>query len=161
MKNNITKTLLFLFIMVGTSACQKDFDSRFHLEDQFVEFEDAVTTTVAVGKDYPILTRTLSVVNPSISLQINMSGIQFGSDQQLSWRIVAEESTAVEGRDFRSASGDGNTVQLKANTSKTNLVLEALPNTGQGSTLIVLEMVGNDLIKPMEKYKRVGIRCIY
>jgi hypothetical protein len=160
MKKYLIKCFMLLIVVAGMTACQKDFDERFHLEDQFIEFEDAVTTTVAVGKNYPVLTRTLSATNGSVSLQINMSGLQSGADQPLAWKVVTEESTAVEGRDFR-ASLNGNSVELKANSSKTNLVLEALPATGQGSTLVVLELVGNDMIKPMEKYKRVGIRCIY
>ena len=157
MKRNIF--YLFALIMaLGLSACQKDFNERYLITDNSLEFEDAVTTTFAVGKDYPIVTRTVNPGNAEVSFQVNLMGLQPTENQNLQFRIVDGETTAVEGRDF--AIANGKVFTINAGSSKGNIKIQSLP-TGVGTTLLVLELVGNDKVKVSKNYRRVGVRCVY
>ncbi len=150
--------MAFVLILVTGSSCQEDFNERYLMVDNYIEFEDAVSTTVAVGKNYPILTRNVTAAMEPISLQINMTGKQFANNQTLAWAVVSEESTAVEGRDYELVGGSS--VVLDAQQSQTHLQIQPLASGVDGSVL-VLELIGNELIKPMANYKRVGLRINY
>lgn len=158
MRNQLYQLLAVVMLLLTGTSCQEDFDKRYHLTDNFIEFEDAVTTTVAVGKDYPLLRKTVTAALEPVALQVNMTGTQFSSDQELRWQIVQEESTAVQGRDYDLI--DNQTVTLAANSSRTQVRIQPLA-TGESGTILVLELVGNDHIKPMENYKRVGIQWTF
>lgn len=158
MKKDKIIFLLSMLVLSTFFACQKDFNERYLLTDNNIEFEDAATTTVAVGKNYPIVTRTISPTNTEVSFQVNLSGSQFSEDQTLAFRIVDSETTSVEGRDFTIAGGK--TFVLAKGSSKGSIKIQAL-GTGVGSTLLVLELVGNDKIKMSKNYSRVALRCIY
>ncbi|NGF58165.1 hypothetical protein G5B00_16745 [Parapedobacter sp. SGR-10] len=159
MRYLLNKTVVALVFVLLLGSCQEDFDLRYQLEDNYIEFEDAVTTTFIVGKDYPIISRVIKPGEDEITLQVNMSGLQSNEDQHLTWKIVAEESTAAENVDFAVIGGTKSFV-LPALQSKGYIRL-APTSSGAGNTLLVLELVGTDKIKVSNNYKRVGVRCEY
>ncbi|NGM63372.1 hypothetical protein G5B30_15790 [Sphingobacterium sp. SGG-5] len=159
MKGLLNKTLVASVFVLLMGACQEDFDLRYQLEDSYIEFEDAVTSTFAVGKDYPIISRVVEPSGDEVVLQVNMSGLQSSEDQRLTWKIIAEESTAAENVDFTIAGGDKSFV-LPAHQNKGYIRL-APTSSGVGHSLLVLELVGTDKVKVSNNYKRVGVKCEY
>ncbi len=158
MKRDHIFFLIGILMLNTLFACQKDLNERYLLTDNSIEFEDAASTTVAVGKDYPIVTRTISPTNTEVSFQVNLSGTQFNEDQTFQVKLVNAETTSVENRDF-SVNGD-KTFTIPKGKSKGTVKVQA-SGTGIGSTVLVLELVGNDKIKVSKNYSKVGVRCVY
>lgn len=148
--NKIIKALSLILLF---TSCFKEYDDYFLITKKAVEFEDAVVVSNATGRYYPILPNVFTL-HGTVSYQVNMFGEQSNVDQNIKYRIVDEESTAVEGKDFEFVNGDG--IVIPANSSFGNLELNVLP-TIEGTKILVVELVGNDEVQVSEKYKTIGI----
>lgn len=146
-----------LFTSFLFSSCMKDVDDDFYFRDAVVEFENATTLTKAPGKNYPLL--PILARNSGVTeYRINLLGEQLPQNQNLVFRVIPEESTAVEGEHY--SLPNGNTILLPANESFGYLEVEVLdfPEGGSGTVLVVFELVGNETVRPSENYKQIGVR---
>lgn len=108
------------------------------------------------GKDYPLLT-ALNNGSGEKTYRVNLLGEQLGEDQALAFRIIGEESTAVEGTHY--SLPEGNIATLPANSSFAQLKINVLDfASASGTVQLVLELTGNEQVKASERYKRIGIR---
>lgn len=145
--------LLFPLLLAG---CMKDHKEDFQFREAIVEFEDATTNNNVAGKDYPLLS-TLNRNSGEKTYRINLLGEQLPENQALAFRVVSDESTAVEGTHYSLL--EGNIATLPANSSFANVkinVLDFPPSTG--TVQLILELTGNERVKTSERYKRIGIR---
>ncbi|ERJ58638.1 hypothetical protein M472_07655 [Sphingobacterium paucimobilis HER1398] len=135
------------------TSCFKDYNEDFLITKKAVEFEDAATNSNAPGKNFPVLANLLEM-NGVTSYRVNFFGGLSSVPQQIAYRIVEEQSTAVEGRDFRFITG--NSLTVPANTSFGFLQIEVLP-TINGSKLLVVELIGNNEVEVSANYRTIGI----
>lgn len=143
-----------LFLLTG---CFKDYEERYLFEENRIEFDDAVKNSNASGRTYPIL-GPRPAADGKLVFQVNMTGRQASQDRKLKFRVVADETTAIEGRDYRLPHGDEYTIP--ANSSFGRIEVELLPD-GSGSPTIVLELLPTDEIKVMDRYHKIGTRFVY
>lgn len=143
-------------IIIGAltlSSCFKDYNEDYLITKRGVEFEDAVEHTNAPGKNYPLLSGIFAS-HGVVSYRVNMFGEQSSIDQQIGFRIVEDQTTAIEGRDFRFVTGQ--TLVVPKNSSYGYLQVEAL-STVEGSKLLVIELLGNSEVEASPNYKTIGI----
>lgn len=150
MRNIIIILLIGVFTL---TSCFKDYNEDFLITQKTVEFEDAAVLSHAAGKNYPVVSNIFAA-HGIVSYRINMFGEQSSVPQEILYRIVDEETTAVEGRDFRFVTGNSATVP--ARSSFGYLQVEVLP-TIEGSRLLVVELIGNDEVVVSPAYKTIGI----
>ncbi len=143
-----------LFLLTG---CFKDFEERYLFEENRLEFNDAVLNGNASGRTYPVL-GPRPAADGNLIFQINMTGKQTNHDRKFKFRVVADETTAVEGRDYQLLHGDEYTIP--ANSSFGQIEIEVLPD-GSGSPTIVLELLPTDDVKVMDRYHKIGCRFVY
>jgi hypothetical protein len=168
---------IFLLAIFGTfilSSCTKN-DPVTIGSEKYVEFDATVLNTPITGQVYPVLTRVpaygASVVaaNPTISrtsgavkFRVNLVGVQQATDQTINYRIVASPvlpagvSPAVAGTHYNT----GTSFVIPANSSFGEITINVL-NPGVSSTTpvgLVVELLGNDLVKPSENYKFLGVQ---
>lgn len=151
--------IVLIFLSTGfLSACMKDVDEDFYFRDALVEFDIATTTSNAPGRSYPML----AALAPNAGLQtyrINLLGEHLPSDQSLTIRVLSDVSTAVEGEHYNLP--NGNTTVLSAGSSFAELQVEILdfPTEDDGENVaVVFEIVGNDVVKPSENHKAIGVQ---
>ncbi|MCS7018144.1 MAG: hypothetical protein RMJ87_03335 [Cytophagales bacterium] len=136
------------------SACFQD--KRVFFSDSFVEFNETVTRTPALGANYPII--ALRSGQGTVSTQVNLVGAQRPEAQAIRVSVEGQATTAREGVHYRLI--NGGVVTIPANNSFGNFQFEVLPASiaaGQNITLVfVLE--GNQQIKPSNNYARIGFR---
>lgn len=145
----VTMPLLF-------TACMKETDEDFYFTEAIVEFEDATTASNAAGKNYPLLSAALTRDSGVLEYRINLLGEQLNENQALAFRVIEEETTAEEGIHY--SLPDGNIATLEALSSFAYLkVLIPDFTPGTGSVQLVLELTGNEEVKPSETYKRIGL----
>lgn len=158
---NINHILIVFFSLLSTmicTSCMKNTDEDFYFRDALVEFDIATTTTNAPDRTYPLLSaraRNAGVV----SYRINLLGEQIDTDQELTIRVLAENSTAQEGLHY--SLPNGNTVTLRANSSTAEFQVNILDFPRQsvgGPVVAVFEIVGNDRVKPSQNYKAIGVQ---
>lgn len=155
---NILCTFCAVILAMLFSSCQENYNERYLITANSVEFDDAVIKSVEVGKDYPIVTRTISPTTTEVSFQVNLIGTQFNEDQSFQVKLVDAETTSVENRDF--TINGGKTFTIPKGKSKGMVKVQAT-GTGVGSTVLVLELVGNNKIEVSKNYSKVGVRCVY
>src|SRR5690606_7343423 len=90
--------------------------------------------------------------------QANMTGTQGREDRKVKFRVVPEETTAVEGRDY--ALPHGTEFTIPARSSLGQIEIDILPD-GSGSPTVVLELLPTDDIKIMDRYHKIGFRFVY
>ncbi len=151
--------ILALGIPMLFSSCMKETDKDFYFTTVLAEFDLATNTANAPGRNYPLLAARLRG-SGLVSYQINLLGEQLNADQTIALRIDGESTTAVEGVHYRLPNGLNAT--LPANSSFANLDVEVLDfpaqPTGAASVAVVFEIVGNDVIKPSENHKSIGMQ---
>ncbi|MEH6305190.1 hypothetical protein RYH73_06020 [Olivibacter sp. CPCC 100613] len=148
--------LIGLLLPLVWTGCMKDHKEDFQFREALVEFEDATTNNNVAGKDYPLLT-ALNNGSGEKTYRVNLLGEQLGEDQALAFRIIGEESTAVEGTHY--SLPEGNIATLPANSSFAQLKINVLDfASASGTVQLVLELTGNEQVKASERYKRIGIR---
>jgi len=156
MKRLATGILMISTIML--TSCFEDYNDRYLLTDNYVEFDEATTLTRATGKPYPIVSRTINPDVDTVFFKVNLIGRQRDSDVTLSFRVVESESTAVEDRDFRFPEGKSYVIPRKTSIG----TIKVVPTeAGEGTNILVLELVASDDIAIAENYKQIGIRCVY
>ncbi|WP_373495888.1 DUF4843 domain-containing protein [Aquiflexum sp.] len=163
------KKIIGLFLVLTCMYTSSCIEQEFPLfEDSLIEWDATVMNSPALGKDYPILIRVprptfaLSTSDPlitrrtgSVSLRVNFVSPQKESEESFTYRVIAEETTAVEGVHYNFA---GQAV-IPANSSFADVQVQILdPGAGAGPVDLVLELIGNGTVKASERYKRVGIR---
>jgi hypothetical protein len=180
------KKLLYLFAFIALTLNSCIENEAILWEDSLVEFDAAsfhsYSTINGVAKDYTLLTRrpqygrtTLTSATASFAadtlitrnwaatngvfrLRVNLVGPQRPEATQISYIVVpSPETTAIAGTHYGTLSGK---VTIPANSSFGYVEIPIL-NPGVSSTTpadLVLELQGNDSVKPSPKYDRIGIR---
>lgn len=137
-------------------------------KDAIAEFDATVWNAPAVGVNYPIITRVVgfgraaTTADPLIArntgtmnVRINLVSAQFATDQVLNISVVNGATTAVAGTHYNIPA----TVTVPANSSFALLPVTIVnPVTGIGSVDLVVQIDGNETVKPSENFKRLGIR---
>jgi|LNFM01.1.fsa_nt_gb hypothetical protein len=133
------------------------------------EFDATVWNAPAAGTTYPILTRVagfgravsttadplITRASGVINFRINLVSAQFPVEQTLSVSVVADKSTAIAGTHYTIPT----TVVIPANSSFGLLPVTVLnPGATTGSVDLVVQIDGNETVKPNENFKRLGIR---
>jgi hypothetical protein len=166
------KILLIInaFLILGFfSSCIKN-DEKVFTGDTVVEFDATVLNTPATGKAYPLLTRVPGYGRPvftstppdpgitrtsgTIKFRVNLVGPQSAKDQVINYRVVDAESTAVAGTHYTT----GTSFSIPANSSFGEISINVLnPGvTGTAKTLVI-ELLGNNEVKPSANYKFLGL----
>src|SRR5690606_4086973 len=120
----IFRSILPCLALLMFSACFEDYEERYQFTDNRVEFQDAVINANSPGKTFPILAPLANDVG-TVQYRINMTGEQQDVARTVDFRVVPEETTAVEGKDY--ALPDGESIAIPANSSFGYLALEVLP----------------------------------
>jgi hypothetical protein len=133
-----------------------------------VEFDAATWNAKAAGLTYPVLSRVPAVgtntttAQPAITrstgsftVRVNLIGAQQNTDTEFSYRVVAAESTAVEGTHYSAFSGTGT---IPANSSFGTITVNVLnPGPGAGSVVLVLELLDNANFESSTNYAKIGL----
>ena len=147
--------LVLLCGVLATVSCFKEPDQTFN-EQTFVEFQNTVVSTPAVGRTYPIIAVARGA--GIRSQQVNLVGVQRPTDSPIKF-VVDSLTTAVAGTHFK-LGGDG-TFSIPANNSFGQCQVEILnPARDSGKSVdLILRLEGNGSdIKPSENYRRIGYR---
>lgn len=155
MKKNINFLLYGLFFLL--TGCFKDYEERYLFEENRIEFNDAVINSNASGKTFPIL-GPVPAANGKLVFRVNMTGKQSGHDIKLKFKVISEETTAVEGRDYRLPNGEE--FIIPANSSFGQIEVDILPG-GSGSPTIAIELLPTDDIDIMTRYHKIACRFVY
>ncbi|MCH7408735.1 DUF4843 domain-containing protein [Belliella sp. DSM 111904] len=149
------KYIIFLILCsLTTTACFEVYEERYSFTDKLVEFQNAVVTNNATGRNYPLINqRTVGTV----SYQVNLIGGHMAQDQEISYRILEEESNAESGVHYSIA--NAGTFTIPANSSFGYIEVERLAFERPGSTnfILVLELEGNENVAPSNNHMRIGI----
>lgn len=165
----IVNTILLVVpvLMFSLSSCIENEPILF--EETVAEFDATVWNAPAVGVNYPILTRVAGygravsttldpLINRSsgdIKFRVNLVSAQLSTDQTLSVSVVTGNTTAVAGTHYTIPAS----VTIPANSSFGELTVTVLnPGPGTGSVDLVVQIDGNEAVKPSENFKRLGIR---
>ncbi|MBA9079295.1 hypothetical protein [Rufibacter quisquiliarum] len=145
--------LFLLLLSASLTGCFEKYEDRYYFRDFMVEFDEAVTRTKVSGKIYPRVDG-LDPASGVVKYRINLIGGQFPTEQVVQFKVVETESTAREGVHYRFP--NGNSIVIPANSSFGYLAVEVLPD-GSGNSQLVVELVGNQEIKPMDNFRAIGI----
>jgi hypothetical protein len=137
--------------------------------DSLVEFDATVLNAPALGKDYPLLIRVpvygraVVAANPAItrasgtiSFRVNFVSPQRANAETIGVAVVESETTAVSGTHYTIS----NSITINANSSYADFTVTVI-DPGESSDTpvnLVVELQGNETIKPSANYKRLGIR---
>ncbi|MCH7402866.1 DUF4843 domain-containing protein [Belliella kenyensis] len=153
MKN--LKYIIFLILCsLTTTACFEVYEDRYYFTDKLVEFQNAVVTNNATGRNYPLINqRSVGTVR----YQVNLIGGHLAQDQVINYRILEEESNAQSGVHYNIANVGSFTIP--ANSSFGFIEVERLAFQRPGTTnfILVLELTGNENVAPSNNYMRIGI----
>jgi hypothetical protein len=148
------------------------FTSCFRNPDVVYEGAAVVEFNLSIIASAPSAVATTNVANGAgeIASRINLVGKQRSSDEIIRFRVDPLRSTAVEGKHFSfpkgngQANGDGQGVfTLPANRSFCDLSFTSLlvtPNSPGQSVILVIELLGNENIKPNENFKYHTFRIL-
>ena len=150
---------LIVSMSVMLTSCFKELDKV--LDDAtYVEFQEAIVRTVAVGKTYPLIA-TANGVGVVTTPKVNLVGKQRPADTQIKYTIDQAETTAKEGVHYKI--NDGGIITIKANDSfgTANFEILRVPvateDKGKTFTVVLMLSDGSDF-KASENYKRIGYR---
>jgi hypothetical protein len=173
------KIIFNIFLLAGLfsmTSCIKQIDKNFS-GNPVVEFDATVLNTASTPYTYHVAVRTppfgipITTANSTaitrtlatpVLLRVNLVGAHRTTDEILQYRVITDVTptspnlVAVAGTHFNT----GTTVTIPKGSSFGEVVINIL-NTGVSSTNpreVHLELMGNENLKPSEKYKRVGIR---
>jgi hypothetical protein len=171
------KRILFLIVLafpVFLGSCIKN--DPITLEGEvYVEFDATVLNTPLTGRTYPVLTRVpaygAAVVgtNPSITrasgaikFRVNLVGAQQSTDQVITFKAVTAPTlpTGVVAATSGTHYTITGTLTIPANSSFGEATVTVV-NPGVSSATpvgLVLELVGNETVKPSENYKFLGVQ---
>jgi hypothetical protein len=154
-----TLSILLASISLMLTSCFNEIDKVFD-DATFVEFQEAIVRTVAVGKTYPLIA-VANGVGVVTTPKINLVGKQRAADTQVKYSIDKAETTAIEGTHFKLT--DSGTITIKANdsfgTAGVEILKATFPATDKGKTFnLVLMLESGTDFKASENYKRLGYR---
>ncbi|MCH7414814.1 DUF4843 domain-containing protein [Belliella sp. R4-6] len=150
MKRILIQFSFFVALLALSVSCIEDIDqTRIFKGDPLVEFNSPVSNAN--------FTRLTNAGAGVISEQVNLIAPQFSSDQTITFRVDSELTTAEAGVHYNL--GSNGSFVIPANSSFGSAQVEILGTAIPAGTtrLLVLELVGNDVIKPSENHKRVRI----
>ena len=153
MKKNMLLVLAF-GTMLSLAACFTEPDQILD-EVSWVEFQQTIVSTPAVGRTYPFLAFARAM--PGVrTTQVNLVGAQRATDTPINF-VVDEASTAVAGTHYKLS---GNTFSIPANTSFGQCGIEVLnaPRDSGKTVDVVLRLEQSGDIKASENYRRIGFR---
>jgi hypothetical protein len=148
------------------------FTSCFRNPDVVYEGATLVEFNASIIASAPSAAATTDVGNGAgeVSSRINLVGKQLTSNEIIRFRVDPLRSTAVEGRHFSfpkgngQVNGDGQGVfTLPANRSFCDLsfiALQAPPIVTGQSVILVIELLGNENVKPNENFKYHTFRIL-
>jgi hypothetical protein len=165
MKRTIKLILIIPVLLLVMGSCIENEPILF--TESVAEFDATVWNAPAVGTNYPILTRVagygraattadplITRTSGAIKFRVNLVSAQYPIDQVLNVSVVADRTTAVSGTHFTLPS----TVTIPANSSYGEVTVTVLnPGPSSGSVTLVMQIDGNDTVKPSENFKRLGI----
>src|SRR5690606_37019734 len=85
-----------LLVLSTLASCFKDFTEDFLFTEKMVEIDAATWESKAPGKTYPIK-GPYGKGSGVQTYQVNLIGGLMPTDQTISYRVVPEETTAIEG----------------------------------------------------------------
>ncbi len=151
----MNKILYSLLLSVLFTSCFKDYDNEyFQYTKQTVEFDAAVPLAKQSNKYFPLLPG-ITTASGIKSYRVNFFGEQSKADEVIKFRVDADESTAVEGVDFRFVSANSQ-VTVPANSSFGYIQIEVL-STATDDRLLVLELLGSDHVAVATAYRGIAI----
>lgn len=148
--------IIALFICLGgfLSSCQKDNNDNFYLKDFRSEFQDAVITNPPADLNYPLLNDLRN--NAGIQkYQVNLIGGLKNTDQTIKIKVVAEETTAVEGEHYKLP--NGLQVVIPANSAFADFLVEIPTLTNTSEVRLVVELESSTEVHASANYKRIGL----
>ncbi|WP_291778944.1 DUF4843 domain-containing protein [Cecembia sp.] len=148
------KKIISLFSLVMVLLLGSCIEQNYPIwEGAEVEFQDAVVRTPTPGQTFP----RIAIGNDvgAVNLQVNLVARQRPNDETINYRVVPEQTTAVQGTDFN-VSGS---LVIPANSSFGTVTVDIL-NTGAigGFVDVMIELEGNSDIIASENYKQVQLR---
>ncbi|WP_207433004.1 DUF4843 domain-containing protein [Sabulibacter ruber] len=168
------KNLLYIFALAVffLNSCIENDDIVY--EKAVVEFDaatyNAKSVVDGVAKNYTLLTRVpaygaavttsrpaITRASGAIRLRVNLVGAQRSTAQEINYKLLTSETTAVAGTHYAPLSGK---VTIPANSSFGELEIQILdPGVSSATPVdLVLELDGNEEIGPNENYRRIGVR---
>ena len=149
-----TFAIFYMILLAGIlTGCFEDYDERFLFTDFRVEFQDAVIRNPGAGLDYAIVA-TLGDNAGLQEYQVNLIGGLADADQTIPVRLVAEESTAVENRDFTFP--EGSQVLIPAGQAFGKLKISIPELEPETSVRVVFELQSTDVVKASANHKKIG-----
>lgn len=151
------KGLILLLFLVSTitTGCFKDFKKDHLFKESLIEFDAATWLSNAPGKTFPII-GPLDKGGGEFNYQVNLLGEQKAIPITLQYRVVADESTAIEGVHYKLK--DDGRFTVDGNSSTGNILIEILDFQAEsGTNLLVLELVGGEGVSVSQNYKRIGV----
>ena len=145
-----------LFLVAGMTACFETVDKVFD-EKTLVEFQQAITSTPAVGRTYPLISSANSTTaTTTLTSRLNLVGPQRSSD--LTVKVFVDQAATTTAPNSFTLANDGNVV-IPANSSVGTLTINIARASATTAPLrnlvVVLDSTSADF-KPSENYKRLG-----
>ena len=144
--------LLFVCCTALFVSCFKDNDKDFYFKDFRVEFQDAVLNNNAVDKDFPVIDSKVGLN----SYQVNLLGGLKNESFDVAVKVLKEESTAVEGVDYKFK--DGEKIIFQDEKAISHLEIEVLNSSRTEDLLLVVELQPSESIKVNKNFKTIGVK---
>lgn len=144
--------LLFICCTALFVSCFKDNDKDFYFRDFRVEFQDAVLTNNAVDKEFPVIDSKVGLN----SYQVNLIGGLKNEPFDIAVKVLKDESTAVEGVDYKFKNGEK--VIFQDEKAISHLEIEVLNNARAKDLFLVVELQPSESIKVNKNYNTIGIK---
>jgi hypothetical protein len=168
---NKFKIYFFALITLLLSSCIEQDELLF--EDSVVEFDastwEAKSVVGGVAKNYLLLTRVpkygwptttadplIARTSGTVKLRVNLVGAQRSTAEEVTFKVVPEETTAIEGVHYTTTGK----VTIPANSSFGELEVKILnPGTSSATPVnLVLQLDGNASLPASANYSRLGIQ---
>lgn len=144
--------LLFVCCTALFVSCFKDNDKDFYFKDFRVEFQDAVLNNNAIDKDFPVIDSKVGLN----SYQVNLLGGLKNESFDVAVKVLKEESTAVEGVDYKFK--DGEKIIFQDEKAISHLEIEVLNSSRSEDLLLVVELQPSESIKVNKNFKTIGVK---
>jgi hypothetical protein len=144
-----------LLLLVSLAACNNDLNKTF--TGTLLEFDDAILTTNAVGRNFPIISLANSATaGVTRTTRLNLVGPQKASD--ITVRVIVDPAYSTAATTSYTVANGGNVV-IPANTSFGSLtvVTSRFSSTTApiGNLVFILDSTSTDF-KPSFNYRRIG-----
>lgn len=167
--NKLRISVFILLASLSLVSCVKNEEPIY--TGSTIEFDATTWNANAAGFTYPILTRvpafaratstgdpTLTKNSGTIKLRVNLVGPQRPTDTEVTYQVVAANTTAVAGVHYTALP---NKVTIPANSSWGDINLQILPTAGTPpptSVDLVLELTGGTNVGVNPNYNKLGLR---